>query len=177
MEDIVWQNVKKVLENPEVVLAGITEVLDDKRYKSGIQGLSLDNEIEKLNRKIKKYSAQEQRMVRLFRLGEVDEDHLLDEINQLKRERESDQQQLENYIRTRQEMERLEQTEINLAKYCAQVRDNLDNADYQEMREVLDMLGIKVNATPEQVSIEGIIPLDSSEATHHSTNIGITTWM
>ncbi len=177
LEDVVWQNIKKVLENPEVVLAGITGALEDTRYKSGIQGLSLDKEIEKLNRKIKKYSAQEQRMVRLFRLGEVDQDILLDEINQLKRERENDQQQLENYKRTKQEIERLEQTEIDLSKYCNQVRDNLDNADYQEMREVLDMLDIKVNATPEQISIEGIIPLDSSEATHHSTNIGITTWM
>jgi hypothetical protein len=49
----------------------------------------------------------------------------------------------------------------------------------------LDMLAIKVTASNEGAEIEGIIPLekipsdinlDSTERTHHCTNIGITTW-
>lgn len=65
--------------------------------------------------------------------------------------------------------------EINLTKHCKQIDDYLSQADTQRKRGILDMLDIKIIATPEQVDIKGIIPLIENEATHHSTNIGITT--
>ena len=64
----------------------------------------------------------------------------------------------------------------------------MDSASIQEKRDIPEMLAIKVTATTEAISIEGIIPLEtipsepdsaSIEAgfTHHCTNMGMTTWV
>jgi hypothetical protein len=59
----------------------------------------------------------------------------------------------------------------------------LDAASNQERKDILDMLVIKVIATPEAINIEGVIPLETTppelnlasiEPTHHCTNIGMT---
>jgi hypothetical protein len=56
-------------------------------------------------------------------------------------------------------------------------------ASYQQKRDILDLLAIKVIASNEGAEIEGIIPLEkiptdinsaSTEPTLHYTNIGIT---
>lgn len=84
----------------------------------------------------------------------------MDELNKLKNEREADKQKLENYIMTKEHLENLERAEIKLAEYCQQLRHDLDNATYQEKRDILEMLAIKITVTPEQVDIQGIIPLE-----------------
>jgi len=72
---------------------------------------------------------------------------------------------------------------------CIVTSHRKDDASYQDKRDILDildMLAIKVTATPETVNIVGIIPLETTPAqtldkasypTHHWTNMGMTTWM
>ncbi len=54
----------------------------------------------------------------------------------------------------------LKQAEIRLAAYCEQLKSDLDAASFEDKRGILDMLAIKVSATPESVDIQGLIPLD-----------------
>ena len=184
LEDIVWQNIRKVLEAPEVVMAGIKEQLETEQ--NTIQGVSLDEEIQKLKKQIKNYDSQEKRLVQLFRYSEINQDNILDELNQLKREREGDKLTLGSLISTKERVATLEKAEIKLTEYCQKLRNNLDSASYQDKRDILDMLAIKVTATPEAINIDGIIPLETTPTqtldkpanpTHHWTNMGMTTWM
>jgi hypothetical protein len=55
---------------------------------------------------------------------------------------------------------KLKQAEIRLATYCEQLKSNLDAASFEDKKGILDMLAIKVSATPESVDIQGIIPLE-----------------
>jgi site-specific DNA recombinase len=161
LEDAAWQSIRKVLENPQVVMSGVKEQLETEQ-KSATQSMSLSQEIQKLKRKIKSYDSQEKRLVKLFRYGEINQDSILDELNQLKKERETDKQKLEDYTRTKEHLENLELAEMMLAEYCQRLRHDLDNATCQEKKEILEMFDIKVTATPERIDIQGVIPLEST---------------
>lgn len=78
----------------------------------------------------------------------------------MKKERERDKDSLGNYCRTRERIATLKQAEIRLAAYCEQLKSDLDAASFEDRRGILDMLAIKVSATPESVDIQGLIPLD-----------------
>ena len=153
LEGNVWGKVREVLENPAIVLAGVKEQLE---VGEGCQAESLDNEILRLKRRMKSYGLQEKRLVQLFRYGEFDQDNVLDELNKLKKERETDKDSLENYCRTRERIATLKQAEIRLAAYCEQLKSDLDAASFEDKRGILDMLAIKVSATPESVDIQGL---------------------
>lgn len=157
LEESIWGKLREVLENPAIVLAGVKEQLD---VNKGCQAESIDNEILRLKRRIKSYNLQEKRLVQLFRYGEFDQNNVLDELNKLKKERETDKDSLENYCRTRERIATLKQAEIRLAAYCEQLKSDLDAASFEDKRGILDMLAIKVSATPESVDIQGLIPLD-----------------
>jgi len=159
LEDITWESIKKVLAKPEIVLASISEQLESER---NTPGTSLDKEIQKLKRRLRSYNPQEKRLIQLLRYEEVTQDAVLDEINQLKKERESDEQKLENYVFTKERIASLEDAELKLKDYCQQLGKDLDNATFQDKRSILEMLAIKVTATPEQINIQGVIPLDTT---------------
>ena len=144
-------------------MAGVTEQVETA-HKNATEGTALDREIHKLKRKVKNYDSQEKRLIELFRYQEITQDAILDELNQLKREREADKEQLEGYMRTKERIANLEKAEIKLAEYCQQLRQDLDAATYQDKRAILDMLAIKVTATPGHIDIEGIIPLEPTSA-------------
>ena len=142
-------------------MAGVTEQVETA-HKNATEGTALDREIHKLKRKVKNYDSQEKRLIELFRYQEITQDAILDELNQLKREREADKEQLEGYMRTKERIANLEKAEIKLAEYCQRLHEDLDNAPHQYKREILEMLAIKVTATPERIDVHGIIPIEAT---------------
>jgi site-specific DNA recombinase len=172
LENVTWDSIKKVLSEPEIVLAGISEQLESER---AVPETSLDKEIQKLKRRLKSYDPQEKRLIQMLRYEEVTQDTVLDEINQLKKERESDKQQLDNYVLTRERIDNLEKAELQLKDYCQRLHRNLDNATYQDKREVLEMLAIKVIATPERTDVHGIIPLETTSAQSPDNSLSLLT--
>jgi site-specific DNA recombinase len=159
LEDVTWQNIKEVLSRPEIVLASVSEQLE---LEQNVPGTTLAKEIQKLKQRLKSYETQEKQLIQLLRYEEVTPDAVLDEINQLKKDRESDKQKLGSYVLTKERIASLENAELKLKDYCRQLHKDLDNATFQEKRDILEMLAIKVTATPEQVEIQGVILLDTT---------------
>jgi site-specific DNA recombinase len=185
LEEKAFNSLGRVLQHPELVLAAIQEELKTEE-KNFVQEFSFEKEIQKLKKQINGYDVQEKRLVQLFRYQEINQDSVLDEVNSLKKEMESDRLKLDNLVNTKEKIAALKKAEIKLAEYCTTLKGQLDTASYQEKRDILDMLAIKVIATNQGAHLEGIIPLEtipsdinlaSIEPTHHCTNIGITTWM
>jgi hypothetical protein len=112
----------------------------------------------------------QKRLVQLFRYGEISQDVILDELNQLKKDRELDSGKLEAYLKTKERLTSLERAEVMLSDYCRQLHKELDKANYQDKRVVLDMLAIRVTATSEAVDIQGVIPLQPTP-TQSSDNL------
>ena len=146
-----------MLEKPELLVTELQRQVEEKRKEYGGQQF-LDSEISKLRRKISNYDYQEKRLLALFRHDEVSENFILDEINQLKKERESDLNNLEDLEVAKTKQLELKNTEIRLEKLCATVHQNLDNCGAKEKRLALDALDIKAIVTRERVQIQGVLP-------------------
>ncbi|MFC1958536.1 recombinase family protein, partial [Chloroflexota bacterium] len=89
IENIVWEKVKSVLSNPELLLAEVKKQTEAEQSKVSVG--ALDNEIRTLTRKMKGYSGQERRLMNVLRLEIATPDIVLDELNQMKQEREADE--------------------------------------------------------------------------------------
>ena len=159
LEEIVWNKVREVLEDPKIVLGELHRQAKAEQHKAG-EGLSLDKEIARLQRKLRSYDAQQKRLVKLFRHGEVTEDYILDEMNQLKKDREEDEQHLCRLRETKEQLAKLATAEIKLNDFCARVRQNLADCSIEDKRLALDALDIKVVATQDHIEINGAIPID-----------------
>ena len=66
----------------------------------------IDLEIKEINRKLNKYTGQERRIMKAFKLG-FTQDIVLDELNQMKRECEMDQEWLKALLRTKEKIRRI----------------------------------------------------------------------
>jgi hypothetical protein len=74
----------------------------------------------------------------------------------------ADRSKLDSLSKTKKRLEKLLNAEIRLQEFCRKLKDHLDTASLPEKREILDMLAIKVTATTETISIEGVIPLETT---------------
>jgi site-specific DNA recombinase len=157
VENATWEKVKEVLENHQLILSELNRQMHTQNQTS--YSVSLDKKISKLRRHLSNYDYQEKRLIRLFRYEEIAEDYVLDELNRLKSERQSDKEQLVDYIRIRDEMNRLANTEIKLNEFCERVRQNLAQCTLEDKRLALDALDVKVIATREHIEISGVVPI------------------
>ena len=89
---MVWGKVKSVLAHPELLLNEVRKQTDAEHQQ--VSAGTLDQEIKALNRKIKGYEGQERRLMSVLRLDVVKSDIVLDELNQMKKEQETDKKRL-----------------------------------------------------------------------------------
>lgn len=159
IEDVVWENVKKVLEHPEVIIAELKRQADE-RSKISLQEPDLNQEIANLGKHLRSYEKQERQLILLLRHQQVTKDYVLDEINKLKREREADQEELKRLKETRTWLSHVVDAEANLSEFCQRIRQNLENADIQDKRLALDALDIRIKASAQSIDIKGVIPIE-----------------
>jgi len=159
IEEVVWRNVREVLENPEVIVAEIKRQADEQS-KLSPQGSDYEKRITKLEGKLRNYEKQERQLIALLRHREVTKDYILDEINKLKNECQSDEEELQKLKRTTEKLSHITDAEIKLNEFCERVRQNLDNATIQDKRLALEALDIRVTASTQSIDIKGIIPVE-----------------
>lgn len=91
-----------------------------------------------------------------FKLG-FTPDIVLDEINQMKKEREADQKRLDGLVQTRDNIAKMIDIESNLKELCARIVPDLDNCTNSDKKDVYTYLDLKVTATPEGADIKGFL--------------------
>jgi site-specific DNA recombinase len=154
VEDAVWQKVKSVLANPELLLSEVGKQTESERNR--LNDGTIEQEIRELNRKLKKYTEQQKRLAQAFKLG-FDPDIILDEINQTKKEKKADEVRLALLIETKENIIRMSDYEDKLKELCARIVPDLDNCNNQNKIEAYTYLDLKVKATPESIDIKGYI--------------------
>ena len=171
LEQVVWQKVCEVLQNPQTVLE-IHQVAEDQAAEDNDISI-VDEQMAALRRKLKQYPAQEKRLVTLFRYGQVNEDNVLDELNRLKVEWEATERKLAELEAAKEASGRSFKIEAKITDFCNTVGANLDTFNLEEKRLALDTLAIKVFARKDYVEISGSIPvkLESSKAPENVTTI------
>jgi site-specific DNA recombinase len=154
LENAVWENVKRILSNPEVLLNEVRKQTEDEQAR--VSTGTLEQEIRALTRKLKGYAGQERRLMSAFKLG-FTTDIVLDEINQMKKEREADQQRLDSLVQTRDNLSKMVDMESNLKELCARIVPDLDNCTNGDKKDAYTYLDLKVKATPEGADIKGYL--------------------
>jgi site-specific DNA recombinase len=155
LENVVWEKVKSVLSNPEVLLAevGKKTQVEQSQVSTG----NIEQEIRSLKRKIKGYAGQERRLMSVLRLEVATPDIVLDELNQMKKEREVDERKLTSLIQTKESIDKMVDMEANLKELCARIVPDLDNCTNNDKKDAYAYLDLKVKATTEGVDIKGFL--------------------
>ena len=91
--------------------------------------------------------------------GELTQDYVLDEVNRLKKDRQTDQEELRRLKKAKIRLTHIADAEIKLNEFCQRLQKNLDNATIQDKRLALDALDIRVTASTQSITIKGIIPV------------------
>jgi len=159
IEEVVWKNVREVLEYPEVIVAEVKRQTDEQS-KQSLQESDYKQGITKLERKLRNYEKQERQLIALLRHGEVTKDYILDEINKLKSDCQADEEELQKLKKTTEELSFITDAEIKLNEFCQRVRQNLDNMNIHDKRLALEALDIRVTASTQSIDIKGIIPVE-----------------
>jgi len=155
LESVVWEKVKSVLSTPEVLLAEIRKQTEAEQAQ--LSTGTMEQEIRDLNRRMKGYAGQERRLMNVLRLGVATPDVVLDELNQMKREREWDGKRLASLMQTKENLAKMIDVEANLKELCARIVPDLDNCSNGDKKDAYTYLGLQVKATPEGADIKGFL--------------------
>nr|WP_011929270.1 recombinase family protein [Dehalococcoides mccartyi] len=158
LEEVVWDKVKSILSQPELLLAEVGKQVENEKahYSTG----TMDKEIKELSRRLKGYAGQERRLMNILRMDLATPDIVLDEINLMKKEREADQVRLNGLIQAKENLAKALEMQESIKELCAKVVPCLDSCSNAEKKDAYTYLDLKISATPEGVSIKGYLDLN-----------------
>ncbi|MFC1870098.1 zinc ribbon domain-containing protein [Chloroflexota bacterium] len=155
LENVVWGKVKSVLSNPELLLAEVKRQTEAEQAQ--VSKGNIEQEIKSFIRKIKGYAGQERRLMNALRLEVATPDIVLDEINQMKTEREADEKRLASLTQTKETVNKMVDMEAHLKELCARIAPDLDNCSNQDKKDAYTYLDLEVKATPDSADIKGYL--------------------
>lgn len=154
LEQEIWAEMRKVLTEPEVIL-------QEQKEANGVAGT--EEAISRMESEMALLRKREERLVRLFGYGEVDSEVVRAEVQDVKRRRETLGGELAALTRRRAGMGR-DFDEEALRRTCAAVAECLDGAGTDKKQLVLEALQLKIAATRDEVTIEGILPQEPAKS-------------
>ena len=134
LEELVWGEVKKMLENPGLIVAGI-EALNSQADGGGVA-----EEIAKAERDLQKVQVEEDRAIRLYVSGKITEAQLDHQRKFITERLETLREKLNDYrARESAQVERRMLAE-RVVEWSGWIGDGLDDLPQEERREVLRLL-------------------------------------
>ncbi len=149
LEEAVWNTVREVLHDPEVVLAEIKRQQDESSFVE---------EMARIRASVRRLADQERRLIRVFGLGQVTEEYVLREAEQVKKGRLALEEELAELQQQRQRVANLDGLSEQVRAFCAQVAERLDNFDFEGKRLALRALQVKVTVGRDGAKLTGAIP-------------------
>ena len=162
LEEPIWSEVKRVLQNPDLIVAGI-DTLDAQ------EGGGLEEEIAQAERDLRSIQMEEDRAIRLFVSGKITEAQLDHQRKFITERLESARAKLDDY-RAREasgtEKRRLMETVLTWARNVGQGIDELTDV---QRKELLQMVVEQVVIDRDNnVDITLAIPIDDDSSDHDS---------
>jgi len=153
LEDLVWQQIEGVLNNPQLIIGEIAKQRQDVD-RLGV----LETELQQVEHQLKRLDREQEQLLQ-WALKGFPEETIVSENKRLNQKRTTLQAQkaeLELQIKASQE------AAISLPKlehFVELMKDKLTSLDFETKRQVLDMLGIKVWIDGQNVEITGALPV------------------
>lgn len=152
LEEAVLDKLKAVIEDPQIIVAEV------RRMQAEGEPADLAGELKRIDGQVKGQLDWERRMVRLYGMGEIDDEFIVQETRNSKATRrrlEEEKKQLEVQKRR---MAELEHAGDAADAFCQRVRERLGHLDYDGKRLLLAALQTRVVVQPDQIYVHGIIP-------------------
>jgi site-specific DNA recombinase len=153
LEDGIWQEVTAVLSRPSVIYQEYEYARNAGQQDEGAE------ERERLEREVASLKEREKRLVRLYTYGEIDDDTVRSEGEELRRRR----QFLEDRLSALTPVTLPSTRPIDpamLESACVLVRGWLENADTERRMMALEALQVAVTATRTEAEVTGVLPVE-----------------
>jgi hypothetical protein len=149
LEAAVWREVTRVLTDPALVLH---EIERSQHAQGNVE------EAARLEREVAALRAREQRLLRVYSLGTVDEELVQEELASI----HSQHRVLEERLAAvRPPLRAVSSSDTALVEQaCAVVADWLSRAGEEDRMFALEALQVAVVATREQATLSGVLPVD-----------------
>jgi len=153
LEDIVWEQVEKLLSNPEFVLSELERMKNEPSQKD-----FLENELKEVLRRLQELDKEQERLLQ-WALKGFPEETVINEnenINRTRADLKERKSELEKKIKD------AKKNEVDLdgvERFCELARENLMNFTYEDKRLALEALQIKVAINDNSISVQGTIPV------------------
>jgi site-specific DNA recombinase len=156
LEDTTWTKIKAILKEPDLILEQVRREMETAQDGGNLD--AIDSEIGAIEHRLRSYPGQKRRLLQAFKIDGFEKDDIVDELNQLKRTKESDLKKLDELKQARATLVSLAQAEVKLTAFCQNANYNLENCSSENKKLAFDMLDMKAYASPEHLEIKGVIP-------------------
>ncbi len=153
LQDLVWEQIRALLLNPQAVLAGIKAVQDNAS-----QADYYERELHDIETALRRIDDEQRNLLQQAKRGFPEE--MVESDN--KRINESRTSLMQRKADFEDKITRAAQASDNMAsieQFCELARHNIDNLTDEDKKLAAQMLDAKVNIYPDTVNIEGIIPI------------------
>jgi len=153
LQDLVWEQIRAFLLNPEAVLAGVQAVQDNASQEDYYR-----QELHDIEKALRGLDEEQwsllQQAKRGFPEGMVEADNKrINESRTILMQRKAD---LENKVVS---AARAADNMVGIEKFCELARRNIDTLTDEDKKLAAQMLDAKVYVYPDSVNIDGIIPI------------------
>jgi hypothetical protein len=113
--------------------------------------------------------------VKLYQLGEIDDEWIKVHAAPIKLMKESYQAKLDRPMVQKAALKDLESSEAQIELYCQRLRQGLAYFDFEKKRKALKALQVKAFVTETDVRVKGILGVAETgeKFSYHCTNIGM----
>lgn len=155
LEAAVWDHVKRLLSDPEQLLAQFRDYAQMATEGQTRQ----QSEAEKLEARAARLAREEKRLVDAYQAEVISLEELAERRRQLTGRRRALDAQREQYAKLRQESRHARQVLGDLSAFCARVRRRLDEATFAERQAILQMLIERIIVGEDTLEVRHVIPL------------------
>jgi hypothetical protein len=150
LEAAIWREVRAKLTSPEVILQELRRGQPEPDRA----------EVARTEDRLSEIGEQERRLVKHLASGRIDERLVLDELDELKRQRATLQARLRELRPADTGPSAAHDAEL-FVRACRAVGDFLDKASAEDRTLALEALQIAIRATPTEATVHGVVPIDS----------------
>jgi site-specific DNA recombinase len=166
VEELVWEEVKNTLLNPQLILSEL-----ERRKEEASHMPSLEQELKTVQRRLASLRKEEQRLIRLYRFGEFDDEMIEREVKRLAVERKSLLERKQLIERRFQEDGSFDDQIGAIEEYCRRAAQNIESFTYEDKRLAIDALQLKVLVKDEGLDIQGIVPVEVASTPSPSLHV------
>ena len=153
LEELVWASVSSLLQDPKLLLEQY-QLRQEPRY-----GTPQQHEQNRLERRQKALTREEERLIDAYQAGVMDLDALTERCWRLRDERARVVDRLSQLQHQQLEQAQHDILGQTLEEFCCKMSDVLDNPSFETKQRILQLVVDKILVSDEEVTIQHTVPI------------------